>query len=750
MVMALNNRIRRVFLEHKARYTGSIVLIILSCLAFTSMTHFAANFERLAKEFQEGYVREDASFTTEEKIANWQELESAAAVVIEEGTTLDHTLADGNTLRLFSQNERVNLPVILEGKGLSRGTILLSPVFAAANNYRIGDELRVLDTSLTVAGFVALPNYMYPLQSEVDMMPRPGFGVGVITKEDFAALGKGSTYYALKFNRADQNPRVQSAQFRELLKSRGIDVVEWTDVEDNKRVNIVAAEVEILTLVSRAVPTALLLLASFMVGSVIGRMLSRESAIIGALYALGYKRSELYRHYLMFPLLIALIGGTIGTVLGTFPVHYLVSFMFTAFTIPLTGIEFDPILMILSLLLPILFLGGSGYLVIRRELKHSPVELMRGREEKYKVSYLERALKIERLNFATKFQLREQLRSLSRLAFLLVGIAVATVLMQWAFSLKSSMDFLLSGGVNSVYNFEYEYKFNKPRVEPLPAGAEPFSAALFVKGADDQRDFYVTGVMPDSTMLSLVDGSGATLSTDKVIATKPVARLLDLKEGDTVNLLRKRDLRTFSVKIDSIAETYAGKFIFMPLADYDEKFELPEGTYLGAFSNVRLDIPENEAHSVVTFAEKMAGVEELFAPVQAMIGLYAMIAFIIGVIVIYVVTSMIVEENKGIISLMKVFGYRKKEINSLVLNSSTIAVVVGYSIGIPLTIAAIGALIQSLENSVGLVAPPAKVELPFLLIGFIVVMLAYELSKLLCRKKVEAVSMSEALKAEME
>lgn len=745
--MVLDNRIRRVFLEHKAQYIGSIAMIILSSFAFTSMTHFAANFERLANEFQAGYAQEDATFTTDRKIANLQELESAANAMIEGGISLDYKLADGNTVRLFSQNDRVNLPAIVEGGALSSGTILLNPVFAAANSYKIGDELRILDSSFTISGFVALPNYIYPLQSEVDMMPRPGFGVAVIGKEDFAALDRGSSFYAVKFNQAGQDPRAQFTQFGELLKSRGIEIVQWTGIDDNKRVNIVAAEVDIIGLVSRSVPTALLLLASFMVANVVGRMINRESAITGALYALGYKRREIYRHYLMFPLLIAIIGGIVGTALGTLPVHYLVSFMFSVFTVPLTGIEFSPVLMILSFLLPLFFLVGSGYFVIRKELKHSPVELMRGKKDKYKVNFLERVLKLERLNFGMKFQVREQLRSLSRLAFLLIGIAVATVLMQWAFSLKGSVDYLLSGGVTSVYDFGYEYKFDTLRTEPLPGGAEPFAAGLFLPGPEDKRDFYVTGVLPDSAMLELVDESGARLSTDKVIATKSAARLLKAKQGDTVNIMRKLDGRVFSVKIDSVADAYAGNFIFMPLSEFNQKFEMPEGSYNGAFSNVLLDIPGHESYSVVSVDEKVAGVQETMAPVQAMVGFYAALAFVIGVIVIYVVTSLIVEENRSVISLMKILGYRKKEINSLVLNSSRITVVVGYLIGIPLTTAAIGALIQSLETSVGLVVPPARVDLPFLVIGFIVVMLAYELSKLLSRKNVDAVSMSEALKA---
>ncbi|MDO0822720.1 ABC transporter permease [Desulfosporosinus nitroreducens] len=747
--MVINKRVKRILLENKAQYIGSIVLIILSCFVFTLMSQFAGNFERLASEFQDGFVQEDAAFRVDQSIDNLQELESAANAVIEEGKTFDYKTSEGKTLRIFSQNDRVNIPAIVEGKELSgSGGILINPAFAAENNYKIGDELRILDKSFTIAGIMALPNYIYPLQSEEMMMPLPGFGIAVISKADFASFNQGSNFYAVKYNDADHNPRAQSAEFRGLLESRGINILQWTNVEDNKRVNIVDAEVDILNLVSKGVPTGILLLAIILIGNLIGRMINRESTIIGALYALGYRRKELYRHYLIFPLLIAIIGGVIGTILGTFPVRFMVSFMFTAFNMPLTGIEYNPISMIISLLLPIILLGCSSYYVIRKELKHSPVELMKGKKEKNKVNFLERVLKLEKLKFPKRFKIREQLRSLSRLAFLLFGVAVATMLLLWGFTLKSGFDDLLTGG--SVYTFEYEYKFDKLRYEPLPAGAEPFSASLFVSEPEDKRDFYVTGVKPDAALVTLVDESGTHLTTNQVIITKPLANQLESKQGDTVNIVRKLDGRIFSVKIDAIADTYEGKFIFMPLADFNQKFEMPEGSYIGAFSNVLLNIPGNQSYSVVSLDEKLAAIREVMAPMQSMISGLATMAFIIGMIVIYLVTSMIVEENKGTISLMKIFGYRKKEINSLILNSSTIVVVIGYIIGIPLTLSAIGVLVQSMENSVGLSLPPLKINLLYILIGFIVVMISYELSKLMCRKKVNAVSMSDALKSGME
>ena len=748
--MIIHRRIRRVLLENIAQYTGSIVLIILSCFMFTGMTLVGSNLQRLTHEFENSYVQEDAAFTTDKSIGNLQEIESAAGALIEEGKTLDYTFPDGITLRIFSQNEKINIPAIIEGKELSGGDILLNPTFAAAHNYKIGDGLTILDQSFTVAGFMALPNYIYPLRSETDLMySQQTFGIAVITKEDFTTLDKGNSIYAVKFNHVDPHPRAQSAQFRALLLNNGIGIEQWAAIGDNKRVGFVTLKIEAINLMSKVMPTALLLLTSILICTVIGRLISRESTLIGALYALGYKKKEIFRHYLIFPLIIAIVGGIIGTVLGLLVVHPMLLFMITAFTLPLTGIDFNPILILVSLLLPILFLGCSIYFVIRKELKHSPVELMKGDKEKNQVNFLERALKLDRLNFATKFKIREQLRSLSRLAFLLAGCAVATMLLLYGFTIKSSLDSFSADSLAGTFHFQYEYIFNSLHDEQPPAGAEPFSAALFLPEGDDQRDYYVSGVMPDSALLSFVDESGAALRTDRVIITKPLANKLKIKEGDTVNLIRKLDERTFSVTIDHIADTYVGKYIFMPLAVYNETFELPEGSYLGLWSPDRLDIPPSQLYSQKSIDETIAALKESTGTIQVLIIEYSVIAFIIGLIVIYLVTSMIIEENKTSISLMKIFGYRKKEVNALVLNSSTIVVVIGYIIGIPLILASIGGLLQSLDNSVGITLPVKSNPL-FVLIGFMVVMLSFELSKLLCRKKVDAVPMSEALKSGME
>jgi putative ABC transport system permease protein len=749
--MVLNKRIKRVLFENKAQYIGIAVLIIISSFLFTYMGQFAGNFKRLAYNFTENYIIEDASFETDRKIENLEKLEATSDALIEEYKTADYKLSDELTIRLLSNNKKINLTAVTEGEGLQQaGDILLNPVFAKSNNLDIGEKISIFDETFVIRGLFAIPNYMYILESDVDLMPSPTFGIGVISKSDMDKLPDGNVHYhyAVKFNSTNKGLREQTVEYRKIIENEGISITQWTNADDNKRINIVEAEVEIIKTVANGVPTGVLILTIIIICGIISRLINNESTIVGTLYALGYKKGEIYFHYLLLIFFIVFPCSIIGSLLGTLPVEYIVRFILEAFNIPLTSIVIEPKRLAYSILIPVLFITFSSSLVIHKKLKRSPVDLMRGKIENIDVNFLERAIKLDKLKFSLKFKIREQLRSISRVAFLLFGIAVATVLMQWGFSLKTSTNFLFEE--NTIYNFKYEYKFNQLQKDTLPNGAEPFAASLFLPEDNEKKDFYITGIPENSNLISLEDESGAKINTNQVVVTKPVSRVLNAKVGDSIKIVRKLDGEIFKLKIDAIAETYAGRFIFMPLHVYNEYFGMPTGSYNGAFSNILLDIPDGKSFSMTSLEDKKAGAEELFAQVESMVGMVVFLAFIIGLIVIYLVTSMIVGENTHTISLMKIFGYHKKEINSLILNSSTLVVILGYVIGLPLTTSAIGVLTQSLEDSIGMVVPPASISLQLVLIGFVVVMLAFELSKQLCRKKVNAISMNEILKSGVE
>jgi putative ABC transport system permease protein len=76
-----------------------------------------------------------------------------------------------------------------------------------------------------------------------------------------------------------------------------------------------------------------------------------------------------------------------------------------------------------------------------------------------------------------------------------------------------------------------------------------------------------------------------------------------------------------------------------------------------------------------------------------------------GALIIFLVTSLMIEESRAAISLMKVFGYRRKEIASLVLNSSTPVVVMGFLLGVPLMTLSANAMYDYLGEMINPVLP---------------------------------------------
>ena len=301
---------------------------------------------------------------------------------------------------------------------------------------------------------------------------------------------------------------------------------------------------------------------------------------------------------------------------------------------------------------------------------------------------------------------------------------------------------------NEAFKYDYHYVFNSVQ-QGKPDKGEAFSEIPFALKSDSEVNFTVYGVSPDSKYISFKDKSGNVLKSDKIIITKPLADKLKLKPKDTLKVVNMLDSKEYSVTVDNIAETYVGLYIYMPIEKLNTMLGFPFESYMGLWSSEKLDIPESKLLASVTVDDMRKAFDTMIQPLQAAMGTIAFMSFVIGLIVIYVVTSLTIEENRENISLMKVLGYRKKEVYSLILNSSSFIVVIGYILGVPLLLASLSAMYKSVTKDMNL-SIPATINYSYVLVGFVIIYLTYELSKLLSRKKINKISMAEALKSGME
>lgn len=743
--MPLLHKTFRTIMENKAQYLGIFIMVLVSSMLLVGMTMVADNLGHIFESFSANNRLADAEFSTDTAI-DIDALEKRFNAIIEQSSVADYESQPGQTLRIFSENSRLNLPAVMEGNDLTGNDILIDPQFSAANDLNVGDSLMIRGKSYEISGIMVLPNYIYIVRSKEEMINDPqSFGIAVLRRQDLDRLPDKTDFYAIRFNQRD-NTHEQAILFRNYLVTNGTTLTHWESTENNNKVTVVALEVSTLTTMSRAVPGMLLVLSIILISILLKRMIQRESVVIGTLYALGYRKSELLRHYLVYPFLMAGVGGVLGSLLGVAMVKPMLDFLMEAFTMPVETYQFNIIQLVAGMVIPLTVLCLVSYFVVSKLLTISPAELMKGARVSEKLNFFEQAIQLDRFRFNTKFQIREQVRSLSRTAFLLFGIIVATILLLYGLTLQSSLDYMLNEGIAALYQFKYEYVFNELQTSEPPAGFEQYNAITVTAEQDRNSNFYLVGALPQSTRLQLKDGSGKKLIPDRVIITKLLADRLRVSKDDEIRVIGDEDLKEYTLTIDAIADSAAGEFMFMPFDQFNAMIDMPDGSYSGIWGDEQLTFPDGVIRSKKSMEAIAAGIKSLISQTGGLVYTLTITAFILGLIIIFLVTGMIIEENRNTISLFKVLGYRGKEINKLILSSNTLVVVLGYMIGVPVLLASVSALMQSLASSMQMTIP-AHLSIWNILLGFVIVMVTYQVAQLLSKKKINRIQMSAALKA---
>ncbi len=745
--MALQKRIWRILSENKGRYIGIFILIFLGSFTLVAAKGFADNYGLLVNRFALHNLQEDLSFSVDQPLEGLAALKQETGAAIEPYRYADIPLSDKGELRLLTPQQTVNLPAVTSGSGLQQpGDILIDPFFASTHGFKIGDRIDTGHQSFRIVGTLALPHYIYPLKYINDILPPSGFGIGLVSPADMDSHPEAVTVYSVRFAARD-NLGGQVIGLRAALEKQGVGLSDWTDAGNNKRIRMPWATITGAKTIAVPLPVALFLLCCLIVGIVIWRTVKADSVIIGALYAQGYRRRELTLHYLTLPLLLAAAGGLTGVLMGLPTIYPTVKYMANSYyIIPYEKLAVSAADVLAGILMPSAFLGLAAFLVIRRELRKTAGELMKGDRGKTKINFLERGLRLERFSFGTKFRLREQLRSIPRLLFLLFGVTAASVMMMFGFTINHSMNVVFQSGVDGTYDYAWEYSFKETRQGQVPNGATPFNALRCYPESKENAEFYLTGIASNADGIFLRDAGGNLLPKNQVNITYLLADRLKLREGQRIAFVSKLDGRSYELVVDGIVQTYSGQFIYMPLEDFNKLTGQPAGSYTGVFSMGKLPYEDWELAGVKDLQNLNNTMEDLAAPMTLMVIFMALIAALMGAIIIYLVTSLMIEESRATISLLKVFGYRGKEVRSLILNGSAWVVLLGFMLSIPLMLASASALYGYLGEMINMVLP-IMLNPAYVILSFALIVTVYQATKGLSGRKLIKIPMSEALKA---
>lgn len=741
--MVLNKKIRRTMFERKGLYLGAIILIMFSSMLFSSFNIAGANLKSNLELFREQNVLEDAYFILNDDVDNIENLETKFNLKLEKRQSFDYQVDEEITLRLFDSTEKINKYAVVNGRELSNEKeILIDPSYAKTHQLDLNSEIQIDGDSYKVVGYMTIPDYTYPLKSENELLRNPNtFGIGVISKHDMESLNKGFTFYSVKFHEENEK------EFKEYLNENNY-IIHWVNKKDNNRITFIEHDIDTIIMVGKYLPIVILLLTIILVTIILWRLLKNEYVEIGTLYALGYRKKEILRHYLSYPVIISLIGSILGLIAGILLVSPVLKMYALFYNLPVIDIEYSLNYLVFSFILPFLFLLPTTIFIIKKVLRLSPLVLMRGGGNKTKINFIEKRIKLNRFRFSTKFKIREVLRNIPRTILLLLGVTFASMLYLMGFVVKDSMDYLINKSYDEVYKYEYEYIFNSFQLnEPEKGEKVNFSPFTTI---DEEKSIIIYGVEKDAELIELKDLDGNIIDlNDNIVISKSLADKIGLAEGDSLEVNNKLNSKEFTIVIDRVADFYLGDSIFMPLEQFNSLNDYPENSYLEILSTEKLNINEEELFAENKKEDLINSFETLLEPLKYVILVISLFAFMIGIIVLYVVTSLLIEENRSNISLLKVLGYRKKEIFSLIFGSNTLIIIIGYLLAIPLLLSMLNSFFSLVTEEMN-VSIPIKINQFNMVIGFALIYLTYLLANALNKKKINKVSMVESLKSRAE
>ena len=258
----------------------------------------------------------------------------------------------------------------------------------------------------------------------------------------------------------------------------------------------------------------------------------------------------------------------------------------------------------------------------------------------------------------------------------------------------------------------------------------------------------IFGIDSKAKLVKFKDEGGKRIKLSNTVISSGIAEKLNIKEGDLLYAENKLTGKEIEVEIDKIAEDY-NYYIYMPIDQFNKINEYPEGSYISLISNDKLNINKEKILNVLDADDQQKGYKEYTKTFKSLINIVSIIAFIIGVVVINIIITISVEENKNNISMMKVLGYHNKKIISLMIRYNIFIVIAAYLLSVPIIKYLIKQLFDILGESMNAVIP-VKLYSHNVLIGFLIILLTYEVSKFISVRRVFKISMVDSLKSKNE
>ena len=520
----------------------------------------------------------------------------------------------------------------------------------------------------------------------------------------------------------------------------------YISAKENMRIDMVKMQAEMFSMISYIILVVMPLIVVVLVSIVINRKVKSEQKLIGTLTALGYKKRKLMFHYAGF----AMIPGLFG---GIFAIFFTMIFAQPFGEVCLADYEpmrikchLDPIAAVLGITVPTVMYILAAMRSVNKLLKKDTVLLLNGNSEQGEKNFKNILVK-NKITFRIKYALRSLIGNPSRTFVVFLGVFLGSYIALLGYSFLDTMDNTKQNMIDGVGRYEYQYVLNE-LVEGSEYGGEPVIMSTMENKSGEQ--FSMIGTTDFNPYLSLKDIDGNDISlTDGYYVTSVMAMLQKVQTGDKITICNPLTLEEFEITITGVLDNDMQNAVFSNKENVAQIMGIDENVSNVIMSDVALNIPDSKIIQTIKKADAKEQFQNMSNQMNIMIYFLICIGAITCVASIYVAVNMLVSENRSNISMLKVLGYRDKQINRIVLNVNNILLPIGFILSIPLVFASTNWFMVFLADFIGALPKAYIAPLSFFYTA-VLVCCSYFGSLFLLRRKVSKVDMVESLKGNRE
>lgn len=464
-------------------------------------------------------------------------------------------------------------------------------------------------------------------------------------------------------------------------------------------------------------PVVFFLVAALMSLNSMARMVEEERVEIGTLKALGYNKLQIAMKYLVYASLATVVGGGIGLIIGfNFLPKVIADIYAMVYDVPDVILEFNFGYATAGIAAAALCTVGATIFTAARILRHNPATLMRPKAPKPgKRVLLERIPFIwKHLNFTAKVTARNIFRYKKRFLMTIIGVCGCTSLIIAGFGLRDAITNMIPKQYGEIYKYGINISLKEEKqakdlqqIKDEVVNHEDITDVLganiqSVKIIKNDNNQSIQLVVPEDvesfdTFVELRSrtqkDSKYVLDTSGAVITEKLARLLDIKEGDTITI-ENADGDRADVNVAHITENYILHYLYMSPDLYNQIYDtrIDYNVILAKTNELTEEQEDSLGRTLLEDEENVSGVSftsdssdmitVVMENMDAVVWILIIAAGLLALVVLYNLLNSNISERIRELATIKVLGFYDREVYEYIGRETIILTIFGMLVGL--------------------------------------------------------------------